>query len=153
VEKPTPLHPEQDSAADGRTVTMHAPHKTIIVDADRGNNTTQASALAEPSPLPASVRKEMLTLKLRYKEPDGEKSKLLEFPLTDPGTTWEKSSPDFHFAAAVASYGMLLRDSKYLGEATWQSVAEWAREGLGADKHGYRTEFLSLLDRARAMKQ
>ncbi|EDY16670.1 von Willebrand factor type A [Chthoniobacter flavus Ellin428] len=148
------LNPAPGAApADGRTVTMHAPHKTIIVDADRGNNTTQASALAEPSPLPASVRKEMLTLKLRYKEPDGEKSKLLEFPLTDPGTTWEKSSPDFHFAAAVASYGMLLRDSKYLGEATWQSVVEWAREGLGADKHGYRTEFLSLLDRARAMKQ
>lgn len=96
---------------------------------------------------------ELLTLKLRYKAPDGDTSKLLEFPLTDTGATWEKSSRDFRFAAAVAGYGMLLRDSPHKGEATWSSVHELAVEGKGADATGYRAEFISLLAKARALQR
>ncbi|MEI9896475.1 MAG: YfbK domain-containing protein [Chthoniobacter sp.] len=59
-------------------------------------------AEVERRKVPAELGKEMLTLKLRYKAPDGDVSKLLEFPLTDTGATWEKSSQDFRFAAAVA---------------------------------------------------
>jgi Ca-activated chloride channel family protein len=110
-----------------------------------------AENAASAAALPASVRNEMLTLKLRYKAPDGDTSKLLEFPLTDGGATWEKSSPDFRFAAAVAGYGMLLHDSTHRGQTTWDSVAEWAREGLGADKSGYREEFLGLVKKAKTM--
>ena len=73
------------------------------------------------------------------------------FPLTDSATTWEKSSPDFRFAAAVAGYGMLLRDSSNRGQATWQSVTEWAREGLGSDVGGRRAEFLGLIEKAKAV--
>ncbi|MCE9610492.1 MAG: von Willebrand factor type A domain-containing protein [Chthoniobacter sp.] len=94
---------------------------------------------------------EMLTLKLRYKAPDGDTSKLLEFPLTDAGATWEKSSRDFRFAAAVAGYGMLLRDSPHKGQATWNSIHELAVEGQGDDATGYRAEFLSLLEKAKAL--
>ena len=94
---------------------------------------------------------ELLTLKLRYKEPEGHTSKLLEFPLTDSGAAWEKSSTDFRFAAAVAGYGMLLRDSPHKGDATWNSVAEWAQEGKGTDATGYRAEFLGLIEKARAV--
>ena len=93
----------------------------------------------------------MLTLKLRYKAPDGETSKLLEFPLTDAGATWEKSSRDFRFAAAVASFGMLLRDSPHKGAATWGATQELALEGKGDDASGYRAEFISLLEKARTM--
>ena len=138
AEKPSNPTPAAAPAA-GAAVPL--PKLETPVSANRGE------------PLPASVRKELMTLKLRYKAPDGDKSKLLEFPLTDPGTTWEKSSPDFRFAAAVAGYGMLLRDSNYRGQATWQSVAEWAHEGLGPDASGYRTEFLSLLEKAKALTQ
>ena len=95
--------------------------------------------------------KEMLTLKLRYKAPDGDVSKLLEFPLTDTGATWEKSSRDFRFAAAVAGYGMLLRDSPHKGTATWNSVRELAVEGQGEDATGYRAEFISLLEKAQSL--
>ncbi len=94
---------------------------------------------------------EMLTLKLRYKAPDGDVSKLLEFPLTDSGATLEKSSRDFRFAAAVAGYGMLLRDSPHKGNATWNSIRELAVEGKGADAAGYRAEFISLLEKARGV--
>jgi len=94
---------------------------------------------------------ELLTLKLRYKAPDGDTSKLLEFPLTDAGASWKKSSRDFRFAAAVAGYGMLLRDSEYKGNATWKSVRQLALDGKGADANGYRTEFISLIEKAEAV--
>lgn len=94
---------------------------------------------------------ELLTLKLRYKQPDGDTSKLLEFPLTDRGETWEKSSRDFRFAAAVAGFGMLLRESPHKGSATWSSVRELAMEGRGDDRSGYRGEFLTLIDKAKVL--
>lgn len=128
----------------------HGPHRTFVVDNDR-DGSKAAPEHGNPGVLPASVRNEMLTLKLRYKAPDGDTSKLLEFPLTDGGATWEKSSPDFRFAAAVAGYGMLLHDSTHRGQTTWDSVAQWAREGLGADKSGYREEFLDLVKKAKVM--
>ena len=99
---------------------------------------------------PANSR-ELLTLKLRYKEPEGETSKLLEFPLADSGVPWERSSRDLRFAAAVVGYGMLLRDSPHKGQATWGAVAEWAQEGLGADANGYRAEFLALIEKAKSV--
>jgi len=99
----------------------------------------------------AAVSPELLTLKLRYKAPDGDVSKKLEFPLTDSGATWEKSSRDFRFAAAVASFGMLLRDSPHKASATWNSTLELAQEGLGADGSGYRAEFVGLVKKARAL--
>ena len=99
----------------------------------------------------SEISTELLTLKLRYKAPDGDVSKLLEFPLTDTGAKWEKSSHDFRFAAAVAGYGMLLRDSPHKGTATWNSVRELAVEGKGEDASGYRAEFIALLEKARAL--
>jgi hypothetical protein len=102
--------------------------------------------------VPATVREELLTLKVRYKAPDGDTSKLLDFPLTDRGETWAKSSVDFRFAAAVAGYGMLLRDSSHLGDVTWDSVTKWAEEGVGPDASGYRKEFLGLIEKARALE-
>lgn len=142
----------KDAATNGSQAAAQSPHRTIIAAPDRDGDAPVALKV-EPAAVPVAVRNEMLTLKLRYKEPDGEKSKLLEFPLTDRRTTWEKSSPDFRFAAAVASYGMLLRGSNYMSEATWRTTAEWAREGLGTDENGYRAEFLTLLEKARALKQ
>jgi Ca-activated chloride channel family protein len=96
---------------------------------------------------------ELLTLKLRYKAPDGDTSKLLAFPLTDTGAPLEKSSRDFRFAAAVAGYGMLLRDSPHKGSATWDSVRKLAIEGKGEDATGYRAEFISLLEKAQSLKR
>ncbi len=96
---------------------------------------------------------ELMTLKLRYKAPDGDASKLLEFPLTDTGATWEKSTRDFRFAAAVAGYGMLLRDSPHKGDATWSAIHELAVEGKGEDTTGYRAEFISLLEKAKSLQK
>ena len=92
---------------------------------------------------------ELLNLKLRYKEPDADTSKLLQFPVTDRGTSLAQASRDFKFASAVAALGMILRDSPYKGNATLGSVLELAEAGKGDDKQGYRAEFIELTRQAR----
>jgi hypothetical protein len=95
--------------------------------------------------------REMMTVKLRYKEPEGDKSDLLEVPVTDKEKKLADSEKDFQFAASVAGFGMLLRGSQHAGELTWDMVREMALGGKGEDKLGYRGEFLQLIDRARGL--
>jgi Ca-activated chloride channel homolog len=95
---------------------------------------------------------ELLTVKLRYKEPDGAESKLLEFPVTDGGATYARASGEFKFAASVAAFGMILRESPHKGGATFGTVLELAHEGLGRDDGGYRAEFLALVQKAKALR-
>jgi len=91
---------------------------------------------------------ELLTVSIRYKEPTGDVSSKLEFPLMDAGARFEDASPDFKFAAAVAGFGMILRDSPDRGQLTLAKVSEWGRAGLDQDAGGYRAEFLSLVGEA-----
>ncbi len=101
-------------------------------------------------PVPAN-RAELLTVKIAYKEPAGDVSSTLEFPLTDAGARFEDASPDFKFAAAVAGFGMVLRDSADKGQLTLAKVSEWGRAGLDQDAGGYRAEFLTLVGEADAL--
>ncbi|MDD2763964.1 MAG: von Willebrand factor type A domain-containing protein [Opitutaceae bacterium] len=91
---------------------------------------------------------ELLTVKIRYQAPDGGASKLLEFPLTDQGGAFADASPDFKFAAAVAGFGLVLRDSPHKGTTTLDQVLHWAEQGTASDTGGYRAEFISLVKRA-----
>jgi Ca-activated chloride channel family protein len=100
----------------------------------------------------AAGRGELFTIKLRYKKQDGDKSKLLSFPVTDQGTSYAAATPDFKFAAAVASFGMILRDSPHKGGSTFDTVLELAEEGRGRDAHGYRAEFIELVKQARSLR-
>lgn len=99
-----------------------------------------------------AASKELLTLKLRYKAPDGDKSTLMEIPVTDSGAKLARASADFKFASAVAEFGMLLKDSPFKGTTTFDGALELAQEGKGNDTHGYRAEFLNLLAKAKALK-
>ena len=93
----------------------------------------------------------MLTVKLRYKQPAGDKSKLIEVPAKDNGLRYSKASSDFRFAASVASFGMILRGSPHKGNATLNGVLELAKESLGTDPNGYRAEFMALVKQAKAL--
>ena len=93
----------------------------------------------------------MLTVKVRYKEPAGDVSSKLEFPLVDSGRAFADATVDFKFAAAVASFGMILRESPHKGLTDFAQVAAWAREGTGSDAGGYRGEFLGLVEQAKAV--
>ncbi|MDR0660731.1 MAG: von Willebrand factor type A domain-containing protein [Prevotellaceae bacterium] len=92
---------------------------------------------------------EMLTVKLRYKEPTGSKSKKIEVPLVDKGGS--DVSEDFRFAAAVAMFGQQLRNSDFKGEGSYDKVVELARTGLGEDAQGYRREFVRLAETVSGM--
>jgi Ca-activated chloride channel family protein len=106
---------------------------------------------AAPAARPASA--ELLTLKLRYKQPAGEASELMEIPVVDAGADFAQASADFKFAAAVAELGMLLRDSEHRGSASFPSVLELAGANLGRDEAGYRQEFVHLVKQAGSINR
>jgi len=93
---------------------------------------------------------ELMFMKLRYQEPEGSTSRVVTRPVGDVEAT-EAATADFRFAAAVAAWGMLLRDSEHGADFTLDDVARLARSGVGTDVGGYRTEFLSLVDRSRTL--
>lgn len=95
--------------------------------------------------------KELLTIKLRYKAPDGEVSKKLELPLLDAKS--DHVSSDFRFASAVAMFGQLLRDSEYKGSASYEKVIGLAKQGLDNDERGYRREFIRIVESVKGLAQ
>lgn len=102
-------------------------------------------------PAVVSGSDELLTLKLRYKQPDGGTSRLLTTVVKDMDKGYSSASTDFKFAAAVAEFGMILRDSPYKGEATLNSALERTKASLGNDPEGYRAEFLTLIEMAQRL--
>ncbi|MDQ6785712.1 MAG: DUF3520 domain-containing protein, partial [Acidobacteriota bacterium] len=94
---------------------------------------------------------ELLTVKLRYKEPDKNDSKLLTTGLLDKENTIENASDNLRFASAVAEFGLLLRESRYKGAASFENSAMLARAARGNDLKNYRNEFLGLLEKARRL--
>jgi Ca-activated chloride channel family protein len=99
----------------------------------------------------ASGSGELLTLKLRYKQPDSDHSAKLDVAVEDSGRSFEEASADFRFAAAVAGFGMALRDSAYKGDASLRASEAWARSALGEDEGGRRAELVSLIAQARRL--
>ncbi|MEX0641544.1 MAG: YfbK domain-containing protein, partial [Pirellulales bacterium] len=95
---------------------------------------------------------ELCTVKLRYKLPGSDTSQPQELVVSDRGTTFAQASPDLQFAASVAGFGMLLRNSEHKGDMTFDSVLEIAQQNRGADKGGYRAEFIELVKQARQLK-
>ena len=112
----------------------------------------------QPKPAPAATlvdgetSRELLTVKLRWKKPEGDASTLDEVPLVDRGGAFEQASADLRFAGAVAAFGMVLRNSEYKGEATLPLVAKIAAGALGPDRGGYRAEFLDLVRKAETLR-
>jgi Ca-activated chloride channel family protein len=94
----------------------------------------------------------MLTLRVRYKQPDSDTSSRMDVPLIDRGSTFQRASSDFRFAASVAAFGMVLRDSPYRGSTTLEAILDNAQGSRGADRTGYRQEFIELLQRARRLR-
>jgi Ca-activated chloride channel family protein len=123
-------------------------------------STTQPAAVTQPEVDALKYQKheivgsaDLMTLKLRYKQPDGDSSTKIEIPAIDKGLSYSKASEDFKFTAAVAQFGMLLRNSPHKGTATLDGVLELADEGKGKDEKGYRAEFLELVKKAKTLSK
>jgi hypothetical protein len=119
----------------------------IAETGDRKDKRADSSVSGIPNP----ILQKLLTVKIRYQAPDGAESRLLELPLTDQGTAFADASRDFRFAAAVAEFGLILRDSPYKSGATLADVLRWAEPATGLDLGGARSEFISLVKRAETI--
>ena len=94
---------------------------------------------------------EMMTVKLRYKEPEASSSQLLTASVKDQRTSWRGTSSDFRFAASVAAFGLVLRDSPYKGGASCDLVLQLAEGARGYDPNGYRSEFINMVSHAHTL--
>jgi Ca-activated chloride channel family protein len=94
---------------------------------------------------------EIMTIKLRYKKPDGDVSKLIVHPIADSHIALANTSDNFRFSAAVASFGMLLRNSEFKQNASYQQVISLAKGAKGTDANGYRQEFINLVQAAGSL--
>lgn len=105
----------------------------------------------DPQTGEAADSDELLTVKLRYKAPEGGASTKFDMPFSEIPAPIEAASDDMRFAAAVAAFGMLLRKSPHAGLATFEAVIELAEAGIGADERGYRARFVELVRSARML--
>jgi Ca-activated chloride channel homolog len=132
----------------------------LVGDGGEGSAGAEPLKYQPPQPKPApeaalvdgATSRELLTVKLRWKKPEGDASTLDEVPLVDRGGAFEQASAELRFAAAVAAFGMVIRNSEYKGEATLPLVAKIAAGALGPDRGGYRAEFLDLVRKAETLR-
>jgi Ca-activated chloride channel family protein len=138
-------------------------------DIGAGHHVTALYELAAPTPgaerlnlaqselkdsaVASKSRSESLTVKLRYKKPSEDTSQLIERKVVDAGLDFGNASGDLKFAAGVAGFGMLLRDSPYKGSLTYPGLLEIAQPTLADDPSGYRKEFVALVTKAQAIRQ
>jgi len=95
---------------------------------------------------------ELLTVKIRYKKPDGDVSDKQEFVLKNSDTKFEDSSDSFKFASAVALFGMLLRESEFVKDGNFGTVTSTAKKSMNDDKNGYKKEFVDLVNQLDGLK-
>ncbi|MES2705315.1 MAG: von Willebrand factor type A domain-containing protein [Verrucomicrobiota bacterium] len=120
---------------------------------------TPAVAVPRPQVTPAADSGEMMNVKLRWKQPQGETSELMEVPVKDSGASLDQASGETRWAVAVAGFARLLRGDTVSGTETaagaaaltWETVRQLARGAKGPDPLGYRGEFLQLIDKAESL--
>jgi len=95
---------------------------------------------------------EMVTIKVRYKQPDGSTSRILEKAVRGSSADIEEASENMRFAAAVAEFGMILRESEFRGTATLESAVRLAASARGEDMEGYRGELIRLISTVKDMR-
>ena len=141
---------KKDAGDIGAGHSVTALYEIILADSKKISDKTfkyQTSVLTED----ALESNDLLTLKLRYKPAKKNKSKLIEKVVKNVQTSSEEISNNFKFAAAVASFGMLLRDSENKGTTTWDSAIKLAKTAKGTDLEGYRGEMIRLMETASRM--
>lgn len=94
---------------------------------------------------------ELGTIKLRYKKPDGDKSKLIVKTISNQTSQLELTSDNLRWAAAIAQFGLTIRNSKYVKEKDYQTIIANAEAAMGVDKNGYRSEAIQLMQRMKEL--
>ncbi len=147
---------KKDAGEIGAGHTVTALYEIIPVGAsDAATWVKQIDPLKYQKPIQsnASASDEWLTLKLRYKQPDGEQSSLIETPVNGKVKTFNEATDNFRFAASVAGFGMLLRNSEFKGDLSYSFVQEMARNARGKDEDGFKAEMIRLIKTAETLNK
>jgi Ca-activated chloride channel family protein len=107
----------------------------------------KSDAVPDERPIEVSDSKEWLMVKLRYKQPEGGKSTLLETPFIGMSRDIGEADSDFRFASSVAMAGLLLRETEGMGDSGFGDVKMLSKGSLGSDPHGRRAEFVGLIEK------
>ncbi len=108
---------------------------------------------SKPVRVEANPKAELMTVKLRYKKPDGHTSTKVEIPVRGKVLDLEDTSDNFRFSASIAEFGLILRNSEYKEDASMEQVLTMARGARGEDEEGYRSEFMKLVKLADSLKE
>ncbi len=140
----------------GRSITaLYEIVPTRSTDSTRPGSGSELAA-------PAGSSSDLLNLEVGYRTPangqvqgsaKSRPSRSLQMGVADVSRSSDAATADYKFAAAVVGYGLMLRDSPFKGDLTWEKVQTLAEEGQGPDREGYRAEFLQLVRKARGLQE
>lgn len=145
---------KKDAGELGAGHTVTALYEIIPVNSREKVSTPGSLRFQETRVKPEAFKTDEIALvKLRYKQPQGTVSRLITHPVNWENQDISKGSDNLRFSAAIAMFGMLLRDSEHSGNATYDNVLDLAKSASGEDKYGYRSEFLRLVSIAKELTQ
>lgn len=123
-------------------------------DAGEIGSGQSVTALYEIVPVETNNKaRRTFNIDFRYKMPDGDKSNLINLDVNDYGNSYTEASENARFASAVASFGMILRDSPYKRETSFEQVKQWVEAAHSFDPYNYRNDFIGLIDKAKNINQ
>ena len=141
----------KDAGEIGAGHTVTAIYEIVPAGAKGAAEVDALKYQAERKPTNAAGSGELMTVKLRYKQPTSETSDLISLGIRGGARALDATSNNFRFSAAVAGFGMLLRKSQHAGNLDYQRVKELAAGAIGRDQNGWRKELVGLIDRAMAL--
>ena len=149
---------KKDAGEMGAGHTVTALYELIPADSDeslKSIDDLKYQAYGEESKAVKKVKfdpnAELMTVKLRYKQPDGITSTKVEIPVKGRILETDETSRNFRFSAAVAEFGLILRNSQYMEDASMEQVISLAKNAKGQDEEGYRSEFIKMAKLADAL--
>jgi Ca-activated chloride channel family protein len=139
---------KKDAGEIGSGHTVTAIYELVMVDGESGSSSVDPLNYQTSQVVKSD---DIMTLKIRYKKPGQETSRLITSKVTSKDLAEKTNSANFMMAVAVAEFGMLLRDSEFKGTSSYDHVILWAKRAKGEDEFGYRTEFISLVEKAKLL--
>ncbi len=140
---------KKDAGELGAGHTVTALYELVLSDGKTSGNELKYQKVEVKKE--ALENKELMTIKFRYKKPGEDVSRLLTYPVKYDPMPITGTSGDFRFAAAVAEWGLILRNSEFKAKAGYSQVFDLAKDALGKDEEGYRVEFLNLVKKSEQM--
>ncbi|MCS5551419.1 MAG: VWA domain-containing protein [Gammaproteobacteria bacterium] len=149
---------KKDAGELGAGHTVTALYEISLYDSDESNSNVdalryQTASTNESAKECFNYCNEILTVKARYKRPESDNSQLITMPVIEILTEFDESSDNFRFSSAVAAFGMLLRNSEFKGDLSYEKIQQIASLSKGKDLQGYRGEFVRLIELAEVVSK